>query len=84
MHKELPRGNGLQKMIVIGADNSVYLNGAIVPRDGDIVPRVKRSADEQTTDNQNFMNNESSHSTPSTERHRLQKLGFPLLESRPN
>ena len=60
MHKELARGNGLRKMIVVGADNIVYLNGAIVPR-------VKRSADEQTTSNRSFTKNESSLSTPSTE-----------------
>ncbi|PSS13925.1 Bis(5'-nucleosyl)-tetraphosphatase, symmetrical like [Actinidia chinensis var. chinensis] len=60
MHKELARRNGLRKMIVVGADNIVYLNGAIVPR-------VKRSADEQTTSNRSFTNNESSLSTPSTE-----------------
>lgn len=32
MHKELAHGNGLRKMIVVGADNIVYLNGAVVPR----------------------------------------------------
>lgn len=32
MHKELASGNGLRKMIVVGQDNTVYLNGAIVPR----------------------------------------------------
>ncbi|GLT85383.1 hypothetical protein SLE2022_035740 [Rubroshorea leprosula] len=32
MHKELAYGNGLRKMIVVGADNTIYLNGAIVPR----------------------------------------------------
>lgn len=32
MHKKLADGNGLRKMIVVGDDNSIYLNGAIVPR----------------------------------------------------
>ncbi|TYJ32706.1 hypothetical protein E1A91_A05G053700v1 [Gossypium mustelinum] len=39
MHKELAHGNGLRKMIVVGADDIIYLNGAIVPR-------VKRSTNE--------------------------------------
>ncbi|XVE71102.1 hypothetical protein DITRI_Ditri10aG0123600 [Diplodiscus trichospermus] len=42
MHKELAHGNGLRKMIVVGTDNIIYLNGAIVPR-------VKRSINEQQT-----------------------------------
>ncbi|KAI3775378.1 hypothetical protein L1987_49951 [Smallanthus sonchifolius] len=32
MHKELAFGNGPRKMIVVGNDNTIYLNGAIVPR----------------------------------------------------
>lgn len=32
MHKELAFGNGPRKMIVIGDDHTIYLNGAIVPR----------------------------------------------------
>ncbi|KAL3840700.1 hypothetical protein ACJIZ3_025291 [Penstemon smallii] len=32
MHKRLAYGNGLRKMIVVGDDNTIYLNGAIVPR----------------------------------------------------
>lgn len=32
MHKELAYGNGLRKMMVVGDDSTVYLNGAIVPR----------------------------------------------------
>ncbi|KAK4374854.1 hypothetical protein RND71_005531 [Anisodus tanguticus] len=32
MHKQLASGNGLRKMIVVGNDNTIYLNGAIVPR----------------------------------------------------
>ncbi|KAL8497705.1 hypothetical protein ACS0TY_021146 [Phlomoides rotata] len=32
MHKQLAYGKGLRKMIVVGDDNTVYLNGAIVPR----------------------------------------------------
>ncbi|XP_050212479.1 uncharacterized protein LOC126664238 [Mercurialis annua] len=42
MHKELAYGNGLRKMIVVGADNTIYLNGAVVPR-------VKKIADERGT-----------------------------------
>ncbi|XP_068344891.1 uncharacterized protein [Pyrus communis] len=42
MHKELAHGNGLRKMIVVGDDNTIYLNGAIVPR-------VKRLNVEQGT-----------------------------------
>ncbi|CAN6681376.1 unnamed protein product [Malus baccata var. baccata] len=42
MHKELADGNGLRKMIVVGDDNTIYLNGAIVPR-------VKRLNVEQGT-----------------------------------
>ncbi|KAL7190914.1 hypothetical protein ACSBR2_023063 [Camellia fascicularis] len=58
MHKELAYGNGLRKMIVVGADNTIYLNGAIVPR-------VKRLvADEQATNSKTLMNNETSVSTP--------------------
>ncbi|TXG60788.1 hypothetical protein EZV62_012151 [Acer yangbiense] len=44
MHKELAHGNGLRKMIVVEADNTIYLNGAIVPR-------VKSLIDEQGTPN---------------------------------
>ncbi|XP_073145868.1 uncharacterized protein [Henckelia pumila] len=32
MHKELAYGNGVRKMLVVGEDNTMYLNGAIVPR----------------------------------------------------
>ncbi|KZV29615.1 hypothetical protein F511_00893 [Dorcoceras hygrometricum] len=32
MHKELAYGNGLRKMLVVGEDSTIYLNGAIVPR----------------------------------------------------
>ncbi|XP_037493106.1 uncharacterized protein LOC105633485 isoform X2 [Jatropha curcas] len=32
MHKELAYGNGLRKMLVVGSDKTIYLNGAIVPR----------------------------------------------------
>ncbi|XP_011033473.1 PREDICTED: uncharacterized protein LOC105131943 [Populus euphratica] len=57
MHKELAYGNGLRKMIVVGADKTIYLNGAIVPR-------VRRLVAEQGTDNTNFMNNETSVFSP--------------------
>lgn len=32
MHKKLAHGKGLRKMVVVGDDNTIYLNGAIVPR----------------------------------------------------
>ncbi|KAJ4709629.1 Calcineurin-like metallo-phosphoesterase superfamily protein [Melia azedarach] len=57
MHKELAYGNGLRKMNVVGADNTIYLNGAIVPR-------VKRLTDEQGTENRSFVNSGTSLSTP--------------------
>ncbi|XP_024177560.1 uncharacterized protein LOC112183418 isoform X1 [Rosa chinensis] len=57
MHKLLAGGNGLRKMIVVGVDNTIYLNAAIVPR-------VKRLNDEQGTSNKSFMNNEPGLSTP--------------------
>ncbi|XP_076910904.1 uncharacterized protein LOC143568700 [Bidens hawaiensis] len=44
MHKELAFGNGPRKMIVVGDDNTIYLNGAIVPR-------VKRFRDNPLTEN---------------------------------
>nr|XP_027192541.1 uncharacterized protein LOC101506346 isoform X2 [Cicer arietinum] len=52
MHKELAHGNGFRKMIVVGADNTIYLNGAIVPR-------VKRLSD----DNKRSLDNEGHHSS---------------------
>ncbi|CAK9168820.1 unnamed protein product [Ilex paraguariensis] len=50
MHKGLAYGNGLRKMIVVGNDNTTYLNGAIVPR-------VKSLNSEQGTHNRSSMNN---------------------------
>nr|CAB3469621.1 unnamed protein product [Digitaria exilis] len=32
MHKSLAYGRGLRKMIAFGANNTIYLNGAVVPR----------------------------------------------------
>ncbi|XP_059428645.1 uncharacterized protein LOC132185242 [Corylus avellana] len=57
MHKELAYRNGLRKMIVVGPDNTIYLNGAIVPR-------VKRLIDEQDTGDRSFMNIETPLSAP--------------------
>jgi hypothetical protein len=57
MHKELAYRNGLRKMIVVGADNTIYLNGAIVPR-------VKRLIDKQDTGDRSFMNIETPISAP--------------------
>ncbi|KAL6973903.1 hypothetical protein U1Q18_028088 [Sarracenia purpurea var. burkii] len=42
MHKELAYRNGFRKMIVVGDDNTIYLNAAIVPR-------VKRPANAEGT-----------------------------------
>ncbi|OMO90947.1 hypothetical protein COLO4_18762 [Corchorus olitorius] len=53
MHKELAHGNGLRKMIAIGIDNIIYLNGAIVPR-------VKRHTNEQQTVYRRSIDNETS------------------------
>lgn len=57
MHKNLADGNGLRKMIVVGADNTIYLNGAIVPR-------VKRLNDEQGAVNTSFVINEPRLTAP--------------------
>ncbi|KAG5564137.1 hypothetical protein RHGRI_000354 [Rhododendron griersonianum] len=89
MHKELTYGNGLRKMIVVGDDNTIYLNGAIVPR-------VKRLGNHQTANTQSSMNNKTSLSSPNAEDTvraftlveisggKLQKLGFLSLEMRPH
>ncbi|KAK4604706.1 hypothetical protein RGQ29_012965 [Quercus rubra] len=60
MHKELAYRKGLRKMIVVGDDNTIYLNGAIVPR-------VKRLNNEQGTGNRSFMNDETPVLTPESE-----------------
>ncbi|KAG2665145.1 hypothetical protein I3760_16G116200 [Carya illinoinensis] len=69
MHKELAYRNGLRKMIVVGADNTIYLNGAIVPR-------VKRLINEQGTADRSFMTNE----TPPTPESIGTKRAFTLVE----
>ncbi|KAL5537676.1 hypothetical protein UlMin_046180 [Ulmus minor] len=56
MHKQLAHGNGLRKMIVI-SDDTIYLNGAIVPR-------VKKLIGEQGTSNISSTNNEHPLSSP--------------------
>ncbi|XP_050272201.1 uncharacterized protein LOC126715577 isoform X8 [Quercus robur] len=60
MHKELAYRKGLRKMIVVGDDNTIYLNGAIVPR-------VTRLNNEQGTGNRSFMNDETPVLTPESE-----------------
>lgn len=50
MHKELAHGNGFRKMIVVGADNTIYLNGAIVPRVKSLVDDNKRSLDNESSE----------------------------------
>ncbi|PON52374.1 Metallo-dependent phosphatase-like [Parasponia andersonii] len=59
MHKVLAHGNGLRKMIVVGADDTIYLNGAIVPR-------VKTLIDEQGISN-SFTKDEARPSLPESE-----------------
>ncbi|KAJ4950688.1 hypothetical protein NE237_027520 [Protea cynaroides] len=58
MHKELAY-DGLRKMIVVGADNTIYLNGAIVPR-------VKRLIGEQGNSS-NSMTDEIALRAPESE-----------------
>ncbi|KAF7838878.1 Metallo-dependent phosphatase-like [Senna tora] len=68
MHKELAHGNGLRKMIVVGNDNNtIYLNGAIVPR-------VQRLLDEGS---RNISDNESALSSPEA---KGTKRAFTLVE----
>lgn len=55
MHKELAYGNGLRKMVVVGTDDTIYLNGAVVPR-------VKCSASEQGSSGGGFVREEVFHS----------------------
>ncbi|XP_015892809.3 uncharacterized protein LOC107426991 [Ziziphus jujuba] len=59
MHKELAHGKGLRKMIVVGTDNTIYLNGAVVPR-------VRSLVNEQEPSN-NSLTNDEPH-LPTTER----------------
>ncbi|KAL2338490.1 hypothetical protein Fmac_012936 [Flemingia macrophylla] len=48
MHKELAYGKGFRKMIVVGADNTIYLNGAIVPRVKRLGDEDKRNIDDES------------------------------------
>ncbi|KAB1199653.1 hypothetical protein CJ030_MR0G018444 [Morella rubra] len=57
MHKELAYKNGIRKMIVVGADDTKYLNGAIVPR-------VKRLIEEQGTSCRGSTSDETPLSAP--------------------
>lgn len=52
MHKQLRFGNE-RKMIVVGGDDTVYLNGAVVPR-------VQEMGNEQGTYNQMTLSDETS------------------------
>lgn len=45
MHKQLAKGNGLRKTIVVGSDQTVYLNGAVVPRVRPSIDRRNTSTD---------------------------------------
>ncbi|XP_073103885.1 uncharacterized protein [Elaeis guineensis] len=49
MHKELAYGNGLRKMIAVSPDNTIYLNGAIVPR----VKMVQGASSQGTEEDKN-------------------------------
>ncbi|GAU31485.1 hypothetical protein TSUD_332600 [Trifolium subterraneum] len=49
MHKELAHDNGFRKMIVVGTDNTIYLNGAIVPRVKSFGDDNKRSLDDESS-----------------------------------
>ncbi|KAG9456267.1 hypothetical protein H6P81_000775 [Aristolochia fimbriata] len=51
MHKQLAYRVGLRKMIVVGDDNTIYLNGAIVPR--------VKSLSQGETRSEGFMKDES-------------------------
>ncbi|KAJ9164532.1 hypothetical protein P3X46_024097 [Hevea brasiliensis] len=75
MHKELAYGNGLRKMIVVSTDNTIYLNGAIVPR-------VKRINDDQRAPNRSFMNSETSQLTPESKGTRRAFTLVEILEGR--
>nr|KYP33294.1 hypothetical protein KK1_045862 [Cajanus cajan] len=48
MHKELAYGNGFRKMIVVGADKTIYLNGAVVPRIKRLGDEDKRNLDDES------------------------------------
>ncbi|KAJ8753162.1 hypothetical protein K2173_017736 [Erythroxylum novogranatense] len=71
MHKELAYGNGLRKMIVVGADNRIYLNGAIVPR-------VKASISGQEGASRSFTNDD----IPASERTTRAFTVVDILEGR--
>ncbi|XP_045814154.1 uncharacterized protein LOC123907818 isoform X1 [Trifolium pratense] len=47
MHKELAHG-GFRKMIVVGTDNTIYLNGAIVPRVKNLGDDDRRNLDNES------------------------------------
>ena len=72
MHKELAFGNGPRKMIVVD-DNTVYLNGAIVPR-------IKIFPHKQQTDSSSSSStNDTSTFTPNSEG---TLRAFTLIESK--
>lgn len=50
MHKELAHGKGLRKMIVVDTDDTIYLNGAIVPRIRSLVDEPQLSSSSLTND----------------------------------
>lgn len=52
MHKRLADGNGLRKMVVVGNDNSIYLNGAIVPRVKKLVIKHNGTSGKNPTTNE--------------------------------
>ena len=48
MHKELADGNGFRKMIIVDVDNTIYLNGAIVPRVKSLLDEAKRNSQDES------------------------------------
>lgn len=54
MHKELAYRIGLRKMVVVGSDDTIYVNGAVVPR-------VKCSVSEEGTSGGGFVREEILH-----------------------
>ncbi|CAN0838495.1 hypothetical protein LINGRAHAP2_LOCUS2183 [Linum grandiflorum] len=74
MHKELAYRNGLRKMIVVGDDETIYLNGAIVPRVKHII--CEQKANDEEIGSSNSLNSTSS----STEDVQGTRRAFTMIE----
>lgn len=59
MHKELAYGHGFRKMIAVGVDNTIYLNGAIVPR----VKKLVEEGNRNFSDNENALSSQEAKGT---------------------